>query len=228
MSPRYPQNPVSSAAVPLNGSASASHISSESVIRAYQRYAPLYDRIFGAVLEPGRRKLAQVVEGLAPASILEVGVGTGLTLSRYPAKSRICGIDISPHMLAVATARARQIGRDDISLHVMDAEAMAFADGSFDCVTLPYVLSVTPDPARLVFEIRRVCRKGGTVVVLNHFSGSRFWWGLERAARPLAGRIGFRSDFGFDAQIRQHDWQVVAVEDVNLMGLSKLVTLRNT
>lgn len=180
------------------------------------------------MLEPGRRKLADVVENLAPASILEVGVGTGLVLSRYPAGSRVCGIDLSPDMLALAHERARRLGRNDVRLHVMDAEAMTFADGSFDCVTVPYVLSVTPDPQRLVREIRRVCRKGGTVVVLNHFSGSRFWWGLERAARPLAGRIGFRSDFEFDEQIRGYDWQVLSVESVNLLGLSKLVTLRNT
>jgi len=115
----------------------------------------------------------------------------------------------------------------DIRLHTMDGESLAFEDGSFDCVVLPYVLSVTPNPARLVAEVRRVCRKGGVILILNHFTGSRFWWLLERIARPMADRIGFRSDFDLEEQVLKHDWSVQAVKDVNLLGLSKLVTIRN-
>jgi phosphatidylethanolamine/phosphatidyl-N-methylethanolamine N-methyltransferase len=92
---------------------------------------------------------------------------------------------------------------------------------------MPYVLSVTPNPARLVAEARRVCRKGGTIFVLNHFSGSRFWWLLERAVRPIASRIGFRSDFSFEEQILKYDWEIGEVSSVNLMGLSRLVEIRN-
>ena len=110
----------------------------------------------------------------------------------------------------------------------MNAEAMDFPDGSFDCVAVPYVLSVTPHPERLVAEIRRVCRKGGTILILNHFSGSKFWWFLERAVRSLANRIGFRSDFCFDEQIMKYDWEVLSVRKVNFFGLSRLVTIRNT
>jgi phosphatidylethanolamine/phosphatidyl-N-methylethanolamine N-methyltransferase len=90
------------------------------------------------------------------------------------------------------------------------------------------VLSVTPHPERLVAEIRRVCRKGGTILILNHFSGSRFWWFLERAVRSLANRIGFRSDFCFNEQILKYDWEVQSVRKVNCFGLSRLVTIRNT
>jgi phosphatidylethanolamine/phosphatidyl-N-methylethanolamine N-methyltransferase len=109
----------------------------------------------------------------------------------------------------------------------MDAEAMSFDDASFDVVTIPYVLSVTPNPEKLVAEARRVCRKGGTIFVLNHFSGSRFWWPLERAVRPVADKIGFRSDFSFGDQILRYDWEVRSVKSVNLMGLSRLVEIGN-
>jgi phosphatidylethanolamine/phosphatidyl-N-methylethanolamine N-methyltransferase len=104
---------------------------------------------------------------------------------------------------------------------------MPFADHSFDCVTLPYVLSVTPRPARLVQEVRRVCRPGGTIALLNHFSGSRFWWMLERLVKPAADQVGFRSDFDYAEHVLSHDWQVLALHPVNLFGLSKLVLLRN-
>jgi phosphatidylethanolamine/phosphatidyl-N-methylethanolamine N-methyltransferase len=203
-------------------------ISIDNVVTTYRFYAPLYDRLFGAVLEPGRQALAHAVSALRPASILEVGVGTGLTLSQYPASTAVTGIDISNDMLEIARQRAEKMPERQIKLFAMDAEAMDFPDGSFDCVAIPYVLSVTPNPERLISEIRRVCRKDGTILILNHFSGSRVWWFLERAVRSLANKIGFRSDFCFDEQILRHNWDVQSVRKVNFMGLSKLVTIRNT
>ena len=207
--------------------AKRSPLSREAVVRAYGRYAPVYDRLFGGVLDPGRRALAAAVVHAAPAKLLEVGVGTGLMLARYPAATAIVGVDLSQAMLEKAQARARALPERDIRLEVMDAESLAFADDSFDCVTVPYVLSVTPDPRRLVSEVRRVCRPGGTILILNHFSGSRFWWLLERVVRPLADRVGFRSDFELHEQISRYDWKVEQVTDVNLFGLSKLVSIRN-
>jgi phosphatidylethanolamine/phosphatidyl-N-methylethanolamine N-methyltransferase len=199
----------------------------QAIARTYQLYAPIYDKLFGAVLGPGRDALAKAVRKLQPEALLEVGVGTGLMLAEYPPSTRITGVDLSPHMLEHARQRADALARGNIELQVMDAERMPFADGSFDCVTIPYVLSVTTDPDRLVAEVRRVCRKGGTIMVLNHFSGSRFWWLLERAVRQVADRIGFRSDFDYDQHILRHDWQVQSVTPVNLFGLSRLVVLKN-
>lgn len=201
-------------------------ISPDNVIRTYRFYAPVYDWIFGAILEPGRRALAESVRRLSPASLLEVGVGTGLMLGQYPATTRIVGIDLSEEMLKVARARAAKLD-GDIRLETMNAEALGFADGEFDCVVLPYVLSVTPHPEKLIAEAGRVCRKGGTILVLNHFKGSRFWWLLERIVRSFASRIGFRSDFGFEDQIRSRGLEIVSVRTVNFMGLSKLVEIRN-
>jgi phosphatidylethanolamine/phosphatidyl-N-methylethanolamine N-methyltransferase len=203
---------------------------SSHVVDTYRRYAPVYDRLFGAVLEPGRRALAQAASTLANGSrleLLEVGVGTGLTLPLYSPSLAVTGVDISAPMLAKAEARAAELRDRSIELRLMDGERLDFADGTFDCVTLPYVLSVTPDPARLVAEVRRVCRKDGTILVLNHFNGSHAWWLLERLARPMADRIGFRSDFDYAQQVLRHDWNVEAVQQVNLLGLSKLVTIRN-
>jgi phosphatidylethanolamine/phosphatidyl-N-methylethanolamine N-methyltransferase len=198
-----------------------------SVVHTYSRFAPLYDKLFGAVLEPGRRAMTQVASALAPESVLEVGVGTGLTLPGYPEATRVVGIDVSQEMLHHAQLRAASLPGRDIALYLMSAEQMQFADESFDCVTLPYVLSVTPQPALLLKEVRRVCRKGGTILVLNHFSGSGLWRPLEWAARPLADRIGFRSELSFEEHIATDDWRIEAVRSVNLLGLSRLVTLRN-
>jgi phosphatidylethanolamine/phosphatidyl-N-methylethanolamine N-methyltransferase len=203
-------------------------ISVDNVVETYRFYAPLYDRLFGAVLDPGRRALTAAACATRPTSILEVGVGTGLTLERYPACSSVVGIDISNDMLEIARERAAAFCGRSIHLAAMNAEAMEFPDDCFDCVAIPYVLSVTPNPERLIAEIRRVCRRDGTILILNHFSGSRFWWFLERAVRSLADRIGFRSDFCYDEQILKHDWEILSVKKVNFLGLSRLVTIRNT
>jgi phosphatidylethanolamine/phosphatidyl-N-methylethanolamine N-methyltransferase len=203
-------------------------ISVDNVVSTYRFYAPHYDRVFGAVFEPGRRALTNAVCAAHPASILEVGVGTGLTLERYPATSSVVGIDISNDMLDIARERASKLTGRNIHLVAMNAESMDFPDNSFDCIAMPYVLSVTPHPEKLVAEIRRVCRKGGTILILNHFSGSRFWWVMERALSSLSNRIGFRSDFCYEQQILKYDWEILSAKKVNFLGLSTLVTIRNT
>lgn len=198
------------------------------VIRSYHRYAPVYDSVFGAIYEHGRRQLAASASRIEGHSLLEIGVGTGLTLPLYPEHFTVTGVDICPDMLARAQRRVeRQLSEREIRLQLMDGERLDFADGSFDCVVLAYVLPVTPHPDRLVAEVRRVCRKDGVIFVLNHFNGSRVWWLLELMVRPLARFVGFRSDFSIDEHVMRHDWKVQSIQVVNLFGLSKLVTIRN-
>jgi phosphatidylethanolamine/phosphatidyl-N-methylethanolamine N-methyltransferase len=199
----------------------------QAVVHTYRRYAPYYDRMFGNVLGHGRMRMAQIVAHYSPDVILEIGVGTGLTLPNYPASSRLIGIDLSPDMLKHARNVALQLPERQITLHQMDAERLAFADNSFDCVTIPYVMSVTPDPDQLVREARRVCKPEGHIVIVNHFSGGKIWWMFERLVQSVADRIGFRSAFDFNRHILSHDWRVTSVEPVNLFGLSRLVVVRN-
>ena len=204
-----------------------SEITPVDVTRTYDRYAPIYDSVFGAILGPGRRRMADAVRNLNPRRILEVGVGTGLTLDRYPREAHVTGIDLSADMLRHALQRATNLRDRDICLKVMDAEHLEFEDHSFDCVTVPYVLSVTPNPEKLVAEIRRVCSPGGHILIVNHFSGGRFWWLLERLVRSSAARVGFRSDFEYDRHILNHSWRVLSSSPTNLFGLSRLVVVRN-
>jgi phosphatidylethanolamine/phosphatidyl-N-methylethanolamine N-methyltransferase len=199
----------------------------EHVVSSYQRYAPWYDRLFGRVLEPGRQALCHTVAKVQPQTLLEIGVGTGLTLFNYPQDINIVGIDISEEMLKFAREKTAALNNPRIQLAAMDAENLNFADHSFDCVTLPYVLSVTPNPARLVAEMRRVCRVGGDIIIVNHFSGNGVWLTLEKLAKPFAAKIGFNSEFSYEQHIKAHDWTIQSVHQVNLFGLSKIIHIKN-
>jgi phosphatidylethanolamine/phosphatidyl-N-methylethanolamine N-methyltransferase len=215
--------------IELSESTVSDGILRSTVESSYRRYAPVYDFLFGPSFREGHIAISKLVSELGHTNILEIGVGTGIMLDKYPASAQIMGIDISREMLAIASRRIRPEDAERITLQMMDAEAMVFADHSFDCVTVPYVLSVTPNPDRLVAEMRRVCKPGGDIVIVNHFSGqsSLSWRALEALARPLAKWLGFRSEFSLERHVMRHSWQVLSVTPANWLNLSRLIHVKN-
>ena len=173
-----------------------------SVERAYARWAPVYDLVFGAVFDAGRRaaiKAAEAACGPNGARILEVGVGTGLSLPDYARKNRIVGLDISAPMLRKAHQRVleRKLTNVDL-LAVMDAARLALADASFDVVVAQYVITAVPNPEGTLDEFVRVLKPGGEIVLVNHIgaeAGLRRWFELGFA--PVARRLGWRPEFPF-------------------------------
>jgi phosphatidylethanolamine/phosphatidyl-N-methylethanolamine N-methyltransferase len=200
-----------------------------AIEQAYRRYARFYDVCFGAVFQPGRRAIDDTMDCGRGERILEVGVGTGLSLPLYPQDVNVVGIDISRHMLAQARVR---VARDRLAnvaeLVVMDAENMAFEDDSFDKVVAMYVASVVPDPGRLVDEMRRVCKPGGQIYVVNHFhSRNPMLRGVERTLAPLSRQLGFRPDFSLDRFLGQTGLDPMNIRPVNLFDFSTLVEAVN-
>lgn len=201
----------------------------EAIIKAYRRYARLYDLYFGPVFQPGRRAVIERMHCRPGEHVLEVGVGTGLSLPLYPASVRVTGIDISPEMLERARERAtRDALSDRIALHVMDAERMNFPDDSFDKVVAMYVVSVVPHPERLVDEMRRVCKPGGDIFIVNHFhSPNPLIGGVETLLAPLSRLMGFHPDFCLKTFVRQTGLEVLEKHPVNLFGYWNLLRARN-
>lgn len=201
----------------------------QAVERAYRRYARFYDVCFGAVFQPGRRAVVDRMDCGAGERILEVGVGTGLSLPLYPRDVRVVGIDISRDMLRRARARLARGGRDNAAeLMVMDAECMAFEDDSFDKVVAMYVASVVPNPQRLVNEMRRVCKAGGQIFMVNHFHSSNpVLGGVERLLAPLSKQLGFRPDFALDRFLGATGLDPMNIRPVNLFDFSTMVEARN-
>jgi len=169
----------------------------ESVKTAYRRYARIYDTLFGPVLQPGRKAVIEALKLNPGDRVLEVGVGTGLSLPMYPHDVRVTGIDVSRDMLAKARARATAKELDNVeALLEMDAEAMAFPDASFDKVVAMYVVSVVEDPARLLEELHRVCKPDGEIFLVNHVrSDNPILGALEKGLARFSDMLGFHPDF---------------------------------
>lgn len=201
----------------------------EAIKKAYRRYARLYDLYFGAVFQPGRKAVIDSIGCCTGQRILEVGVGTGLSLPLYPDGVAITGIDISDEMLERARVRlARTSTRRAVDLRVMDAERMAFPDNSFDKVVAMYVVSVVPHPARLINEMRRVCKPDGEIFIVNHFhSPNPFVGRVESLLAPLSRLMGFHPDFCLSTFIRETSLEVVGRHRVNLFGYWNLLRARN-
>ncbi|EED34912.1 phosphatidylethanolamine N-methyltransferase [Luminiphilus syltensis NOR5-1B] len=170
--------------------------------------------------------MAKWIEQISPKSLLEVGVGTGLALSLYPEKTTVVGIDISFDMLTRAKAQLRETSGEQVKLILADAENLPLPDNHFDCVTAPYVLSVTPDPSALMHEMRRVCKPNGKIIIVNHFKGAGIWSFAEQVVSPLSNYIGFQSNFSIENLDSKH-WEIEKIQNVNLLSLSKLVLLNN-
>jgi phosphatidylethanolamine/phosphatidyl-N-methylethanolamine N-methyltransferase len=159
--------------------------------------------------------------------VLEIGVGTGLTLPLYPRDCRLTGIDISEEMLEQAHDRAEGLNLREIDLRLMDARRLDFPDGTFDHVVAPYVISVLPEPRRVMDEALRVCKPGGTLAVLNHFHSSNGAISrLERWVSPVTQWIGFRLDVPSEVVTGTPGLSVTSSERVNVFGLWQLIVLR--
>ena len=200
---------------------------SRRVRQVYEVLARVYDDCFDWALGPGRRLAVGKLPVRVGQRVLEVGVGTGLSLPHYPEDCHITGIDISEAMLHQARERAELLDRIDIDLRVMDARELSYPDATFDHVLAPYVISVVPQPDRVMAEIRRVCKPGGTVMVVNRFrSSSRLLGSLESLLSAATQWIGFRLDLPLRTVLDTPGLELVELERVNLFGLWHLLELR--
>lgn len=197
----------------------------EAVKKAYKRYYKVYDLIFGAVFHPGRKAAIEHLHCRPGDRILEVGVGTGLSLPLYPSNVKVVGIDLSEHMLMKAKEKTQQEGLSQVEdLLVMNAQEMSFPDNSFDRVIAMYVASVVPDRKKLVTEIQRVCKPGGTIIFLNHFSNkNKAMQSLENMLTGISNYIGFHPNVDLEEFKQETGFQPHTVVPANVFGYWSIV-----
>lgn len=196
------------------------HIDEDVVRVAYRRWAPVYDHTFGVVATEGRKHTVEIINQRT-GSLLEVGVGTGLSLPAYKPHLDIVGIDLSPEMLEKARERVTTRRLHHVKgLHEMDAGDLKFPDGSFDTVVAMYVMTVVPDPEKVMRELARVTKPGGQVVLVNHFSqieGVRGW--VERRMAPFAEVIGWRPVFDIARVMVCEDLELIERKSLRPLGI---------
>lgn len=204
-------------------------MSLDSVISAYRRYAGIYDVLFGPIMHPGRKRIVDALSCRPGDDILEVGVGTGLSLPLYSRGVRVTGIDVSREMLDIARRRvARELLPQVEAILEMDAQAMSFPDARFDKVVAMYVVSVVPDPKKLVAEMRRVCKPGGDIVIVNHFSSRNPVLGrMETLLAPCSRLAGFRPNLDMSEFLANTGLHVDEIRGTNLFGYWKILRCRN-
>ena len=216
-------SPESSAEVALDTFTPA--ITNTFVDRIYSKLSPIYDALFGAILQPGRIAAVTQMGDAAGTRVLEVGIGTGLGARLYPRSFHVTGIDLCSRMLDNARQRIACEGLQHITLERMDAARLALDANSFDIVYAPYIISVVPDPVQVAREMRRVCRPGGRIVILNHFrSNNPMAALLERVISPVTIYLGFRSDLDLSTLLANAQLQPLSSEKVNVPPIWSLVT----
>lgn len=196
--------------------------------RLYAELSPLYDRVFTRIFAPRLQRTVTLLRIPPGARVLEVGVGTGLSLEAYPHHCRVTGIDLAPDMLARARDKIARQGWRHLEVMEMDAQNLAFADDSFDYATAFHVISVVPDARRLLREVVRVTRPGATIAIVNHFrSRHRILATLDRLFEPVSRRLGWIT---LDRRTVFEDLPVEVLDEYKTSptSLFTILLLRNT
>lgn len=194
----------------------------------YRLVAPVYDYLFGLALWHGRRLAVTALDTRPGERILEVGVGSGLSLGMYPPAVSVIGIDICGEMLERARQRRRsRRGALIPALLQMDVENMAFADARFDKAVLMYALSGFDDPASALAEIRRVCKPGALLVIVNRFESKSAWSRCaDQLLKPIYRLLRYRIDIDAAAIVEQAGLELLERKPANLFGYSTVLVCR--
>jgi len=163
--------------------------------KLYSDFAPLYDKVFGKIFSSRLRRVIRALNIRRGAKVLEVGAGTGTSFPAYPPHCEVTGIDLAPDMLARAQGKILENGWTHLKVLEMDALQLKFPDDSFDYVMAFHVVTVVPDPVRMIEEAKRVCRPGGKIVIVNHFTSDFPLLGfLTEILDPVTRRLGWRTN----------------------------------
>lgn len=201
-------------------------INSQSIKQTYDRFSSLYDLIFKPWLEFGRQRAIELLAPRSGARVLEIGVGTGLSLEYYPPDIEVLGFDYSLGMLRESQVKAKEMSHCPVSLMQMDAQNMAFADNSFDYLMAAYVLTVVPDPREAVREIFRVARPGAKVIIINYIcSSNKLMSIIEDIFHPVFASLGlFTLKHDLPGLLKQYGAKDIKFEPTSILNLHHIVS----
>ncbi len=191
--------------------------------KLYSEFAPLYDKSFGKIFYSRLERVIEELDIPPGAEVLEVGAGTGTSFPAYPSHCEVTGIDLAPDMLARAQRKIRDNGWTHLKVLEMNALDLEFLDDTFDYVMAFHVVTVVPDPVRMIAEAQRVCKPGGNIVIVNHFTSDFPLLGsLTEALDPLTRWLGWRTNVRLKPFIETTS---LAVEKVYKLSKGSLYTV---
>lgn len=213
---------------PFEPAAPRKKLTIAKVRSAYQRWAPVYDQLFGACFRPGQQRAVDALASAPGERILEVGVGTGLALPRWHREARVTGIDISEGMLRRAAGVCARHQLKNVDLRLLDAQATDYPDSHFDKIAAMYVVSVVPNVSALLAEMRRICKPGGRIAIVNHFAHPHpFINRMERLLADHAALLGFNTAMPAEIVTRTSGLRILRVQRVNWGGYWTLIEAEN-
>jgi len=188
--------------------------------KLYSEFAPLYDRVFGKIFYSRLERVIEDSRIPRGAKVLEVGAGTGTSFPAYPTHCQVTGIDLAPDMLTRARQKIAENGWTHIKVLEMNALALNFPDNSFDFVMAFHVVTVVPDPVAMIYEAQRVCKPGGKIVIVNHFTSDVPVLGsVTRSLDPLTRWLGWRTDLKLKAFIETTNLTVERIYKISKASL---------
>jgi len=195
--------------------------------KLYSEFAPLYDRVFGKIFYSRLERVIEDLEIPPGAQVLEVGAGTGTSFPAYPTHCNVTGVDLAPDMLARARRKIQDNGWSHLRVMEMNALDLKFSDNTFDFVMAFHVVTVVPDPVRMMAEAKRVCKPSGKIVIVNHFTSDVPLIGsLTKAMDPLTRWLGWRTDLQLKPFIAETGLTVERVYKINKASLYTVVLAR--
>ena len=192
--------------------------------RVYSNYASLYDRTFGKIFYNRIKRVIASLNIPPGARVLELGVGTGVSFPAYPKHCKVTGIDLAQEMLAQANAKISRNRWSHLRVMQMDALHLNFPNDTFDYVTAFHTVTVVPDPVQMVAEAKRVCRPGGQIVIVNHFTSELPIVGpLTEALDPLTRHLGWSTKLKLDEFLAATGLTVEAVYKLSKSSLYTII-----
>ena len=195
--------------------------------RVYSDLAPVYDSLWGRAFVDHEREVLEELNFRPDQRVLEVGVGTGISLDAYPAYVQVVGVDPSADMLARAVAKVRENRWEHVEVKQGDALNLDFPDSSFDYVCSFHVITVVPDPVRMMQEMVRVCKPGGRIVVINHFASSNpALYFFASLANPVTKLLGWTMRLRVDDILDGHKIEVEKNKRVSRLSIHRVIVAR--
>jgi phosphatidylethanolamine/phosphatidyl-N-methylethanolamine N-methyltransferase len=195
----------------------------------YDIHSAFYDATFGRLVKTRIARAISHMDIRDTDNVLDLGIGTGVSLNYYPTRGRIIGIDLSSGMLREARKKIADRRLTHATVVQADAMKLPFADDTFDHVFMSHVISVVSDPYQLIREAQRVCKPGARIVLVNHFqSTNRFIALIEKWLCPLCTKLGWRSDLALQDLIRRTNVEIDYRYKLESIDLWETVVISNT